>query len=103
MLVFISWTIILPFRKKKKNGGHRTNYLSGGPNLTPPPHIMRIIQYKTLRSDFCPLYITYYLYEVTQHNNANKRRKLKQGVISAHPGTRNQPLSSGFKVQHANH
>ena len=23
--------------KRKKIGGHQTNYLSGGPNLTPPP------------------------------------------------------------------
>ena len=76
MLVFISWTIILPFRKKKKIEGHRTNYLSGRPNLTPPPQVMRIIQYKTLRSDFfCHLYITYYLYEVTQYYNAKIEEK----------------------------
>ena len=36
--------------KRKKIGGHHTNYLSGGSNLTPPPQISRIIQYKTLRS-----------------------------------------------------
>ena len=32
----MSWTIIIRFRKKKKKGGHRTNYLSGAPNLHPP-------------------------------------------------------------------
>ena len=38
---------------RKKNGGHHTNYLSGGPNLPPPPHISRLIQYKMLRSVIC--------------------------------------------------
>ena len=37
-------------RKNKKWEGHRTNYLSGGPNLTIPPHISRIILYTTLMS-----------------------------------------------------
>ena len=31
-------------------GGHLTNFLSGEHNLPLPPHILRIIQYKTLRS-----------------------------------------------------
>ena len=29
-------------------GGHLTNFLSGEHNLPLPPHILRIIQYKTL-------------------------------------------------------
>ena len=36
--------------KRKGIGDHRTIYLSGGPNLTLPPKISRIIKYKTLRS-----------------------------------------------------
>ena len=71
--------------EKRKKWGHRTNDLSGGPNVTPPPQITRIIQYKALRSVFfCHLYITYYLFEVTQHYNAKKRRKVKQGIIGAY-------------------
>ena len=38
--VFISWTIILLFRKKN---GHLTNYLSGEPNLATPHQISRKI------------------------------------------------------------
>ena len=33
-----------------KNGGHQTNFCSGEQNLPLPPHILRIIQYKTLWS-----------------------------------------------------
>ena len=36
--------------KRLKIGCHQTYYLPGGPNLTTPPQISRIIQYKTLRS-----------------------------------------------------
>ena len=36
--------------KRIKNGGHQTNFLSGEQNLPLPPHILRIIQYKTLWS-----------------------------------------------------
>ena len=44
--------------------------------FNPTPQIMRIIQYKTLRIEyFCHLYITYYLFEVTQHYNAKKEEK----------------------------
>ena len=35
---------------RKKNGGHQTYFLSGEQNLPLPPHILRIIQYKTLWS-----------------------------------------------------
>ena len=62
--------------KSKKIGGNHADYLAGGPNLTPPPQILRIIQYKMLRSDFFVIYhITYYLYELTQHYNAKKEGK----------------------------
>ena len=81
--VFISWTII----KKKQIGRHHTNYLSGGPNLTPPPQMSRIIQYKTLRVYF----LSYYLYKIILHYKA-KKRKTKQIVISAHPGIDPGPL-----------
>ena len=36
--------------KRIKNGGHQTNFRSGEQNLPLPPHILRIIQYKTLWS-----------------------------------------------------
>ena len=36
--------------KRIKNGGHQTNFRSGEQNLPLPPHILKIIQYKTLRS-----------------------------------------------------
>ena len=80
------------FQKKEKNRGHCTNYLSGGPNLTPSPQISRIIQYKTLRSElFRHLYITYYLHEVNQHSNAKKKKK-KQCMIGVHAGIDPVPL-----------
>ena len=71
MCVSISWTIILPFRKKI--GGHRTNYLPGGPKLTPPHRLLGYVNIKREGVVFCHLYITYYLYKVTQHCNANKK------------------------------
>ena len=77
-------------KKKEKIVGYRTNNLSGGPNLTPPPQISRIIQYKPLRIDFfCNLYITYNLNKETQNYNAKKR---KQCTMSAHPGIDPGPL-----------
>ena len=36
--------------KRIKIGGHQTNFLSGEQNLPLPPHILRIIHYKTLWS-----------------------------------------------------
>ena len=64
----------LKFEEKEKKGGHQTNYLSRGPNLTPPPHISRIIQDKALRSlFFFVIYvIPYYLHEVILHYKAKK-------------------------------
>ena len=47
----ISLAIIIPFRKRIKTWGHRTNYISGGPNLTLPPLISSIILYKKLKVD----------------------------------------------------
>ena len=77
---------------RKKIGGHRTNYLSGGPNLTPFPQISRIIQYKTLRSVIFAIYIIpYYLYEVILLYKA-KKEKEKKNVTSAHPGIDPGPL-----------
>ena len=59
---------ILSKKNKKKIGGHRTNYISGGPNLTHPHIITRVIQYKALRSVFFVIYIIpCYLYEVILH------------------------------------
>ena len=73
--------------------GHQTNYLSGGPNLTPSPQISRIIQYKSLRSVIFVIYIIpYYLYEVILHFKAKKEKEKKQFVISAHPGIDPGPL-----------
>ena len=40
------------FQKKgKKIWGHRANSLSIGPNLTPPPYVSCVIQYKKFRND----------------------------------------------------
>ena len=40
------------FQKKKiKIWGHRTNSLSRGPNLTPPPYVSCVIQYKKFGDD----------------------------------------------------
>ena len=36
--------------KRIKNGGHQNNFRPGEQNLPLPPHILRIIQYKTLWS-----------------------------------------------------
>ena len=72
----------LTFKKKEKMG-HQTNYLAGGPKLSTPPQISRIIQFKNLRSViFVICIILYFLYEVILHY---KRKKKKKIVISAHP------------------
>ena len=48
--------------KKNRNGGHQANFLSGEQNLSLPPHILRIIQNKTLWSVLFVIYInSYYL------------------------------------------
>ena len=40
------------FQKKRiKISGHRTNSLSRGPTLTPPPYVSCVIQYKKFRND----------------------------------------------------
>ena len=63
--------------KKKKNRGSPDYYPAGGPNLTPPQQISRIIEYKTLRSVIFVIYIIpYYLYEVILHYKAKKKKKL---------------------------
>ena len=46
---FVSWTIIIPFRKTEIILGHHTNCLKG-PYLTPPPQISCLIKYNLLRS-----------------------------------------------------
>ena len=62
--------------KRKKIGDHQTNYLLGGPILTPPPQISRIIQYKTLRGVIFVIYmIPYYLYEVIFNYKAKKEKE----------------------------
>ena len=55
MFVLFHGLLYYLLEKRKKNRGQR------GPNLTQPPHIMRIIQYKTLRSEFVVIYISYIL------------------------------------------
>ena len=53
--------------------------------LTTPPHISRIIQYKTLRSELFVIYIyPYYLCEVIQYYNAIKKER--KCIIGAHQG-----------------
>ena len=58
--------------KRIKNGVHQTNFLLGEQNLPLPPHILRIIQYKTLWSvllktlaitisKFCFYFIDFYV------------------------------------------
>ena len=74
MLLFlfhgISFDIL---EKRKKNGGHQTNYLSGGPKLSPLPQISRTIQYKTIRSVIFVIYIIpYFLYEAIFHYKVKK-------------------------------
>ena len=64
--------------KAKKIRGHQTNYLSGGPKLSPPSQISRMIQYKTLRSVIFVIYIiAYYLYKVILHYKAKKEKEKK--------------------------
>ena len=46
--------------KRIKNGGHPTNLLSEEQNLPLPPHILRIIQYKTLWGVLYVIYISLY-------------------------------------------
>ena len=71
---------------------HQTNYLAGGPKLS--PQISRIIQFKNLRSVFFVIcIIPYFLYEVILHYKRKKEKeKQKQFVISAHPGIGPGPL-----------
>ena len=77
--MLISWTIIYILDKREKIGGHQTICLSGGPNLTPPPQISRIIQFKILRSVILSLYNSiYYLYEVILHYKAKKEQEKKK-------------------------
>ena len=47
---FMGYHFTFSVEKRKQIEGHQTNNLSGGPNLTPPPQILSIIQYKTLKS-----------------------------------------------------
>ena len=83
----------LTFYKKTKKWGHQTNYLAGGPKLSPPPQISRIIQSKNLRSVIFVIYIIpYFLYEAILHYMRKKGNKKKKIVISAHPGIDPGPL-----------
>ena len=55
---------------------HQTNYLAGGPKLSPSPQISRIIQLKNLRSVIVVVYINpYFLYEVSLHYKRKKEEK----------------------------
>ena len=80
--------------KRKKKWGHQTNYLAGGPNLSPPTKILRIIQLKNLRSVIFVIYIIpYFLYEEILHNKRKEEKEKKQHfVISARPGIDSGPL-----------
>ena len=79
----------LTFKKKRKKWGHQTNYLAGGPKLS--PQVSWIIQFKNLRSVIFVIYIIpYFLYEVILHYK--RKREKKQFVISAHPGIDPGPL-----------
>ena len=50
-VLFLFYSLLYNLLEKRiKNGGHQTNFLSGEENLPLPPHILRIIQYKTLWS-----------------------------------------------------
>ena len=68
----------LTFFKKRKKWGHQTNYLAGGPKLSTPPQISRIIQFKNLRSVIFVIYIIpYFLYEVILHYKRKKEKEKK--------------------------
>ena len=57
--------------------GHQTNYLAEGPKLSPPPQILRIIQFKNLRSEIIVIcIIPYFLYEVILHSKGKKKKNL---------------------------
>ena len=81
-LIFLFLFYSLSFdvlEKRKKIGGHQTNYFSEGPNLTHPLHIPSIIQYETLKSAHFAIYmIPYYLYEVILHYKAIKENEKMQ-------------------------
>ena len=82
----------LRFKKKENKWGHQTNFIVGGPKLSPPPQISRIIQFKNLMSVFFIIYIIpYFLYEVILRYKW-KIEKEKKKVISAHPGVDPGPL-----------
>ena len=81
----------LAFKEKEKKWVHQTNYLAGGPKLSPPPQILRIIQFKNLRSVIFVIYIIpYFLYEVFCITRGKKKKK--KNVISARPGIDPGPL-----------
>ena len=74
--------------------GHRTNSLSGGPNLTPPLYVSCVLQYKKFRNAHFGHFDDAILlvYEAIKHLNVKKERKntLKVG---AHPGIDPGPLA----------
>ena len=77
--------------KKETNESHQMNYISGGLNLTPPPHISRIIQCKTWRSVIFVIYIIpYYLYDArTQYTESEYDvTKKKMQLFLAHQSRR---------------
>ena len=47
---------------------------------------------------FCHLYITHCFYEVSQHYNAIKRRKIKQVIPGANMGINPGPLVPKFNM-----
>ena len=64
--------------KQIKNGGHQTNFRLGEQNLPLPPHILRLIQYKTLWSVLFVIYINlYYCLEVIHYHKAEKEEEKK--------------------------
>ena len=85
----------LAFKEKEKKWVHQTNYLAGGPKLSPPPQILRIIQFKNLRSVIFVIYIIpYFLYEVFCITRGKNKKKKK--CYKCPPW--NRPWPSGSKV-----
>ena len=68
--------------EKRNKWGHQTNYLAGGPKLSPPPQISRTIQFKHLRSVIFVIYvIPYFLYEVILHYKKKKKKEKNNNLL----------------------
>ena len=66
--------------EKRKKWGHQTYYLAGGPKLSPPLQISRIL--KKLRSVIFVIFIIpYFLYDVILHYKRKKEREKKNNLF----------------------